>query len=289
MEWQRVFRVVHSRRTWCSWKTTLWYFSDCGKGVFMALRWATFPLKRIPVSEGALIRMWCRLLEHDGESHGNPGIPNRGWRSAREPMSSGNAKCTWSTSPGRSKRGKSNPGDDDGRRFPWWPSVLADPSSHRAGGQHAFVHCRGPRWRLPSQRRTPIATADAVLGTDNVRRGTTRLHSSLLTAAGPSWLGIWYYGTSSSFWVISAFHSMAAADRAPWCIHDWRCWSALFSCRAYFFAIFPARGWRAGVVRIWFLGRNRIRIHADPSYLNTDNSLSWDPDQDICLRTRNFE
>ena len=33
---------------------------------------------------------------------------------------------------------------------------------------------------MPSQRRTPIATADAVLGTDNVRRGTTRLHSSLL-------------------------------------------------------------------------------------------------------------
>ena len=29
-----------------------------------------------------------------------------------------------------------------------------------------------------------------------------------------------------------------------------------------------------GVVRIWFLGRNTIRIHADPSYLITDNSLS---------------
>ena len=29
-----------------------------------------------------------------------------------------------------------------------------------------------------------------------------------------------------------------------------------------------------GVVRICFLGRNRIRIHADPSYLITDNSLS---------------
>jgi len=25
--------------------------------------------------------------------------------------------------------------------------------------------------------------------------------------------------------------------------------------------------WGPGVVRIWFLGRNRKRIHADPSYL----------------------
>ena len=32
--------------------------------------------------------------------------------------------------------------------------------------------------------------------------------------------------------------------------------------------------WRAGVVRICFLGRNRIRIYADSSYLTTDNSLS---------------
>ena len=30
----------------------------------------------------------------------------------------------------------------------------------------------------------------------------------------------------------------------------------------------------AGVVRIWNLGRNGIRIHADPSYLITDNSIS---------------
>jgi len=30
----------------------------------------------------------------------------------------------------------------------------------------------------------------------------------------------------------------------------------------------------AGVVKIWFLGRNRIQIRADPLYLITDNSLS---------------
>jgi len=30
----------------------------------------------------------------------------------------------------------------------------------------------------------------------------------------------------------------------------------------------------AGVVRIWFLGRGRIRIRADPLYLITDISLS---------------
>jgi len=30
----------------------------------------------------------------------------------------------------------------------------------------------------------------------------------------------------------------------------------------------------AGIVRIWFLGRNRLRIHADPPYLISDNSLS---------------
>ena len=35
-----------------------------------------------------------------------------------------------------------------------------------------------------------------------------------------------------------------------------------------------AKRYRAGVVRIWILGRNGIRIHADPSYLITDNSIS---------------
>jgi len=29
-----------------------------------------------------------------------------------------------------------------------------------------------------------------------------------------------------------------------------------------------------GVVRIWILGRSRIRTHADPLYLISDNSLS---------------
>ena len=33
-------------------------------------------------------------------------------------------------------------------------------------------------------------------------------------------------------------------------------------------------GKEPGVVRIWILGRNRIRIRADPLYLITDNSLS---------------
>ena len=36
----------------------------------------------------------------------------------------------------------------------------------------------------------------------------------------------------------------------------------------------PLDKFTPGVVRIWFLGRYRIRIHADPSYLITDNSLS---------------
>jgi len=35
-----------------------------------------------------------------------------------------------------------------------------------------------------------------------------------------------------------------------------------------------AIGYQTGVVRIWFLGRSRIRIRADPLYLITDNSLS---------------
>jgi len=44
--------------------------------------------------------------------------------------------------------------------------------------------------------------------------------------------------------------------------------------------------YRPGVVRICILGRNRIRIHADASYLISDKSLSSDPDTDICLRNR---
>ena len=44
--------------------------------------------------------------------------------------------------------------------------------------------------------------------------------------------------------------------------------------------------YRPGVVRICILGRNRIRMHADASYLITDKSLSSDLDTDICLRNR---
>jgi len=41
-----------------------------------------------------------------------------------------------------------------------------------------------------------------------------------------------------------------------------------------------------GVVSICILGRNRIRIHADASYLITENSIRSDPDTDIYLRNR---
>jgi len=51
-------------------------------------------------------------------------------------------------------------------------------------------------------------------------------------------------------------------------------------------ALGASRRSRPGVVRICILGRNRIRIHADASYLITDDSVSSDPDTDLCLRNR---
>jgi len=39
-------------------------------------------------------------------------------------------------------------------------------------------------------------------------------------------------------------------------------------------AVTALAGTAPEVVRIWFFGRNMIRIHADPSYLITYNSLS---------------